>query len=306
MRSQKMLGTAMLLLAALVWGCSFTAQAVGMEFVGPYTLQAVRLLLGSAVLAPIVAWRAGQRKKAGVQTSPAQKKRAIIGGACCGVILALAANLQQVGMNVMQNADQANVAGKAAFITAMYVLIVPLVSVVMGKKLGRRTLIAAVMGAVGLYLLCIQGGGFALGVGDPIVMMCALGFAAHIMVIDHFADVDGVLLSCLQFLVAGVISAAVMFAVEQPTWKAVLDCWLPIGYMGVMSCGVAYTLQIVGQKYVAPAAASLLMSMESVFSVLCGMLVLREIPSAREAMGCIVMMAAILLCQLPERKKAVQ
>lgn len=306
MRSQKMLGTVMLLLAALVWGCSFTAQAVGMEFVGPYTLQAVRLLLGSAVLAPIVAWRAGQKKKADVQTTPAQKKRAITGGACCGVILALAANLQQVGMNVMQNAGQANVAGKAAFITAMYVLIVPLVSVVMGKKLGRRTLIAAVMGAVGLYLLCIQGGGFALGVGDPIVMMCALGFAAHIMVIDHFADVDGVLLSCLQFLVAGVISAIIMFAVEQPTWAAVLNCWLPIGYMGVMSCGVAYTLQIVGQKYVAPTAASLLMSMESVFSVLCGMLVLREIPSLREAMGCIVMMAAILLCQLPERKKAAQ
>lgn len=304
MRSQKMLGTVMLLLAAFFWGCSFVVQAVGMEYVGPYTLQAVRLLLGSAVLAPLVLWRSGMKKKAGIVTTPAQKKRAVIGGACCGVILTVAANLQQVGIHAMQLAGQSNVAGKSAFITAMYVLIVPLVSVVMGKKLSRRTLIAAVMGAAGLYLLCIQGGTFALGGGDHLIVMCAFGFAAHILVIDHFADVDGILLSCLQFLVAGIISSVIMFAVEQPTWKAVLDCWMPIAYMAVMSCGVAYTLQIVGQKYVVPTAASLLMSMESVFSMLCGMIVLHQIPSIREGWGCVIMLAAILLCQLPDRKKA--
>lgn len=303
MRSKKMLGTIMLLTAAFAWGCSFTAQAVGMEYVGPYTLQAVRMLLGSAVLAPLAMFIASRRKKAGHVATPQQKKRALLGGVCCGIILTVAANLQQIGIDVMQKAGQANVAGKAAFITAMYVLIVPLVSVLMGKKIGRRTIIAVIMGAVGLYLLCIQGSGLTLGVGDPLIMLCALGFAAHILVIDYFADVEGVLLSCLQFLVAGVISAVIMFAVEQPTWKAVLDCWVPIVYMAVMSCGVAYTLQIVGQKYVAPTAASLLMSMESVFSVLCGMVVLHQIPTMREAWGCIIMMAAILLCQLPSRKK---
>lgn len=303
MRSKKMLGTVMLLLAAFAWGCSFTAQAVGMEFVGPYTLQAVRMLLGSAVLSPLVFWRLKKNRAVSGPMTAAQKKRSLLGGVCCGIILTVAANLQQVGIDVMQKAGQANVAGKSAFITAMYVLIVPLVSVLMGKKLTGRTVISAAMGAVGLYLLCIQGSGFALGTGDSIVMCCALGFAAHIMAVDHFADVDGVLLSCLQFLVAGLLTTVIMFFAEQPTWQAVLNCWLPILYMAVMSCGVAYTLQILGQKYVAPTAASLLMSMESVFSVLCGMVVLHQIPSGREAAGCIVMMAAILLCQLPSRQK---
>lgn len=304
MRSQTMLGTVMLLLAALFWGCSFTVQSVGMEYVGPYTLQAVRMLLGSAVLSPIVFWRASQKKRAGIAVTAVQKKRALLGGLCCGAVLTVAANLQQVGIQVMMEEMQPNVAGKSAFITAMYVLIVPLVSLLLGKKVGKRVLIAAAMGAVGLYFLCMTGGSLALGKGDMIVVLCAFGFAAHILAIDHFADVDGVLLSCLQFLVAGVITTVVMFIAEQPSWQAVLSCWMPILYMAVMSCGVAYTFQIIGQKYVPPTAASLLMCMESVFSVLCGMIVLHEVPSSREAIGCIVMMAAILLCQIPERKKA--
>lgn len=298
MRSQKMLGTVMLLLCALVWGCSFTAQSVGMDYVGPFTLQATRLLLGSAVLAPIVLWRAARKKAAGVETTALERKNSLLGGACCGVVLCIAANLQQVGM-------QYTTVGKAAFITAMYVLLVPVISVLLGKKIGRRVIVAVAMGVVGLYLLCMQDGGFSLGQGDSIVMLCAVAFAGHIMAVDHFsARVDGVLLSCLQFLVAGVLSLIPMFMLEQLSAQALLDCWLPIGYMGVMSCGVAYTLQILGQKYVSPTAASLLMSMESVFSVLCGIVVLHQIPSAREAAGCVVMMAAILLCQLPERKKA--
>lgn len=298
MRSQKMLGTGMLLLCALIWGCSFTAQSVGMDYVGPFTLQAIRLLLGSAVLAPIVLWRARKKRQAGVVTTDAEKKNSIMGGLCCGVVLCVAANLQQVGM-------QYTTVGKAAFITAMYVLLVPVISVLLGKKLGKRVVIAVAMGVVGLYLLCMQGDGFALGQGDSIVMLCAVAFAGHIMAVDYFsARVDGVLLSCLQFLVAGVLSLVPMFALEEPSLPAILDCWLPIGYMGIMSCGVAYTLQILGQKYVSPTAASLLMSMESVFSVLCGIVVLHQIPSAREAAGCVIMMAAILLCQLPERKKA--
>lgn len=304
MRSQKMLGSAMLLIAALVWGCSFTVQSIGLDYVGPYTLQGVRMLVGSAVLAPIVFWRSRGRRRAGIETTKKQKRTAAIAGIACGVILAVAANLQQVGIQAMQLGMQENVAGKAAFITAMYVLIVPLISVLLGKRIGVRVLFAAVMGAAGLYLLCMQGGALRLAPGDGIMMLCALGFAAHILVIDYFsADVDGVLLSCLQFLVAGIVTLIPMYALETPTWGAILHAWLPIGYMGVMSCGVAFTLQIIGQKYVSPTAASLLMCMESVFSVLCGMLILKEIPSAQEALGCIVMLAAILVCQLPGKTK---
>ncbi len=297
MRSQKVLGTVMLLITALVWGCAFTAQSVGMNYVGPFTIQGVRLLIGSAVLTPFIALRSARARRAGRAPTVEEKRLTLKAGVCCGVVLALAGNLQQIGI-------QYTTVGKAAFVSAMYILLVPLLGLLMGRRVRPLVWLCVALGLVGMNLLCMGEGGFRLMKGDALELLGAAGFAVHILAVDHFsARVDGVKLSCLQFLTAGLITSALMFLFEQPSLSAILACWGPILYMGVMSCGVAYTFQVLGQKYVSPTAASLLMSMESVFSVLCGMVVLHEIPSAREAAGCVVMLAAILLCQLPERKK---
>ena len=298
MRSQKMLGTVMLLITALIWGCAFTAQSVGMDYVGPFTIQGVRLIIGGVVLLPFIALRASRAKKAGRVTSPEEKRLTLKAGLSCGVMLGLAVNIQQIGI-------QYTTVGKAAFVTARYILLVPLFGLFLGGRASRRVWLSVLLGVVGLYLLCMSSGGFTLMKGDAIELLGAVAFAGHILIIDRYsARVDGLKLSCLQFLTAGVGTCILMFALEQPSWTAILSGWGPILYMGVMSCGVAYTFQVLGQKYVSPTAASLLMSMESVFSVLCGMVVLHEIPTGREFAGCAVMLAAILLCQLPERKKA--
>ncbi|MDO4355106.1 MAG: DMT family transporter [Clostridia bacterium] len=297
MRSQKMLGTVMLLITALLWGCAFTAQSVGMNYVGPFTMQGVRLLIGSAVLTPFIALRGARARRGGVAETAEQRRLTLKAGLCCGVVLAVAVNTQQAGI-------QYTTVGKAAFVSAMYILLVPLFGLLLGRRTRPRMWFCVALGVFGMYLLCMSGGGFMLMKGDLLEFLGSMAFAVHIMTVDHFSDrVDGVKLSCLQFLTAGAITSVLMIALEHPSWQSVAAGWAPILYMGVMSCGVAYTFQVLGQKYVSPTAASLLMSMESVFSLLCGMVVLHEIPTVREALGCAVMLAAILLCQLPERKK---
>lgn len=299
MRSQKMLGSVMLLITALLWGCAFTAQSLGMNYVGPFTMQGVRLLIGSAVLTPFIALRGQKAKRAGRETTPEERRLTLKAGVCCGLALSVAVNIQQIGI-------QYTTVGKAAFVSAMYILLVPLFGLVLGRRLRARTWLCVALGVFGMYLLCMGGSsGFRLMKGDALELLGSAAFAVHILIIDHFsARVDGLKLSCLQFLTAGIITSVLMIGLEHPSLTNVLAGWAPILYMGVMSCGVAYTFQVLGQKYVSPTAASLLMSMESVFSVLCGMVVLHEIPSPRETLGCVVMLAAILLCQLPERKKA--
>ena len=282
----------MLILTAFIWGTAFVAQSVGMDYLGPFTFNGVRNLIGGAALLPCIAFLGrGNRGNA-----PGSRKDLIIGGVCCGVLLFAASSLQQIGLVY-------TTAGKSGFITAFYIVIVPVLGIFLHQKVGWKIWTAVGIALVGLYFLCITEG-FSVNMGDFYVFLCALLFSLHILVIDHFAPrVDGVKMSCIQFFVCGLISLIPMFALETPTISGLLAGGFPLFYAGVLSCGVGYTLQIVGQKNVNPTVASLLLSLESCFSVLAGWIILGERLSVREGMGCVLMFAAIILAQLPEKKK---
>lgn len=296
--SKKLRGNMMLSLAALIWGVSFVAQKAGMEYIGPFTFNGIRFLLGSLVLVPVILVMDSLKKKKEAGIAPAQiekkggNKDLIIGGLSCGVILFIAGNLQQIGMMY-------TTAGKAGFITALYIVLVPILGLYAGKKVKPVLWICVAMAMAGLYLLCVKEN-LTIGRGDLLVIACAFGFSVHILVIDHFAPkVDGVKLSCLQFLTAGVLCLPFMLGFETISWASIVDCAQPILYSAVLSCGVAYTLQVVAQKDTEPTVASLILSAESVFAVIAGILILNEQITAREVLGCVIMFAAILLSQLP-------
>lgn len=285
----------MLTLTALIWGVAFVAQSEGMNYVGGFTFNACRFLVGGAVLIPCIFFL---NRLGGGQASVTEEERrgrmrmGVIGGICCGVFLCVAASLQQFGVAY-------TTVGKAGFITALYIVIVPLFGLFLKKTVGVNIWISVVLATVGMYLLCITEG-FSVGKGDTLVFLCAIGFSFHILVIDYFSPkADGVVISCVQFFTAGVISSVMMFLFEEPTAASVKAAWLPILYAGVMSCGVAYTLQVVAQKNLEPTVASLLMSLESVFSLLAGWVILGQKLSARELFGCVLVFAAILLAQIP-------
>lgn len=281
-------------MTALIWGCAFVAQSIGMEYIGPFTFNGLRSLLGAVVLLPVIA--VTRRKKTEEQKKSENPKTLLIGGICCGAALTAATSLQQIGL-------QYTSAGKAGFITALYILIVPIMGLFLGKKAGMKVWMGVVLAVIGMYLLCIKEG-FTISKGDFLIFLCAIIFSVHILVIDHFSPkVDGVCLSCLQFFICGAICSVFMFAIEKPSLDAVLAAWMPIGYAGVFSCGVAYTLQIIAQKNVAPTVASLLLSLESVFSMLAGWVILGERMSGRELFGCFLVFAAVILAQLPEMQK---
>lgn len=290
----------MLTLASLIWGCAFVAQSIGMEYIGPFTFQAIRSFLGGIVLIPVILVMREKKKRSGqpYKMTKKQWKRQIFAGVLCGIFLCVAANLQQIGI-------QYTTVGKAGFITAMYILIVPILSIFLGKKAPLRIWGCVVTAAVGLYLLCMTDS-FSLSKGDFYVLLCALVFAGHILCIDYFASsVDGVILSCTQFFVSGLLSVIPMFMFEQPRLENIMIAWLPILYAGVCSSGIAYTLQIIGQQFSTnPTVASLLMSLESVFSVLAGIVLLQQIPTTREFFGIVLMSVAIVVAQLPQRKKS--
>lgn len=291
----------LLLLTAFIWGVAFVAQSVGGEAVGCFTFNGVRSLIGAIVLIPVIFFLDGQKKKElGEEKFLEQKgdkKTLILGGICCGVMLCIASNFQQFGISF-------TTVGKAGFITAMYILIVPIFGLFMKKKVGAKVWIGVVLATIGLYMLCMTSERFSLSKGDFLVLICALFFSLHILIIDYFSPkVDGVRMSCIQFFVCGVISTAIAFVTESPSLHSILSGWLPILYAGVLSCGVAYTLQIVGQKNMDPTVASLILSLESVFSVLAGWVILNQTLSGREILGCILMFLAIILAQLPEKQK---
>ena len=286
-------GNVVLLITALVWGFAFVAQSTAMDYVGPFTFQSVRSILGAAVLVLYLAVRNFRHSK---QWKPGEKRRLVIGGICCGTMLCIASCLQQIGI-------QYTTVGKAGVITTMYVLLVPIFGLFLHRRSPEQVWICVVIAAIGLYLLSMSGS-FRLSRGDTFVALCAVCFAVHILVVDHFAaGVDGVELSCVQFLVSGLLAAIPMAAVEQPTLQVLETAWLPIAYAGVMSCGVGYTLQIVGQRYAEPTTATLIMSLESVFAVVGGILLLHQIPTPREAVGCLLMFAAVIYAQLPTRPR---
>ena len=300
MRKTQLRNSLLLLLAAVIWGVAFVAQSVGMEYVGPFTFNAVRSLIGGIVLIPCIFFLGkinGEKKVSLLPEDKKERKTLLTGGLLCGLFLCAASNMQQFGILY-------TTVGKAGFITACYIVLVPILGIFLGKKTGVGIWISVVLAVIGLYLLCMTDS-LSFGKGDLFVLGCAVLFAGHILVIDHFtALVDGVRMSCIQFLVSGMISALLMFLFENPTWQAVWAAKLPILYAGVMSCGVAYTLQIVGQKDMNPTVASLILSLESCISVLAGWMLLNQKLSVRELTGCAVMFVAILIAQLPERKKA--
>lgn len=308
----------LLLLTACIWGVAFVAQSVGMDYVGPLTFNCVRSLLGGAVLIPCI-WfleKTNPRKAKGEgllsrEEKKENDKKLLTGGILCGILLCLASNFQQVGIAY-------TTVGKAGFITAFYIIIVPVLGLFFHKKCGSAVWLGVILALAGLYFLCITDTaqvmtegmlpGIPVGKGDFLVFIGALLFSVHIMVIDHFTEqVDGVKMSCIQFWVCGILSGIGMFLTEEPQIGDILLAWQPILYAGIMSCGVAYTLQIVGQKGMNPTVAALILSLESVISVLAGMVLLGQHLSGREILGCVLMFTAIILAQLPQKKgKAVE
>lgn len=288
----------LLLLTATIWGVAFVAQSVGMDYVGGFTFNMARSLIGSAVLLPVI-WFMGRNssKKAEETQGSGSRKDLLWGGLACGILMCLASNFQQFGIKY-------TTVGKAGFITACYIVLVPILGLFLKKKCSPFIWLAVAMSVAGLYLLCITDG-FSIGKGDILVLICAVLFSFHILVIDYYSSkVDGVKLSCIQFLVCGILSGIPALIFEKPEMSAVLTAWQPILYAGVMSCGVAYTLQIIGQKNMNPTVASLILSLESCISVLAGWVILGQQLSAREITGCVIMFAAIILAQLPQKEKA--
>lgn len=295
----------LLLLTAVIWGVAFVAQSVGMDYIGPFTFNCVRSMIGGIVLIPCIRLldrmknHGDERKKAFFGEKKEEKRVLLTGGICCGAALFLASNLQQFGIKY-------TTVGKAGFITALYIVLVPVLGIFLKKAIGLKIWISVALAVAGLYLLCITDG-FSIGKGDFLVLLCALVFSIHILVIDYFSPkTDGVRLSCIQFLVCGILSGIGMLLTESPGVTAILQAWMPVLYAGVMSCGVAYTLQIIGQKGMDPTVASLILSLESVVSVLAGWLLLGQKLSVRELSGCVLMFAAIILAQLPGGKKQPQ
>ena len=291
------------ILAAFIWGTAFVAQDLCADSIGTFAFNATRYFV--AVLALLVVIAISDRAKKNKPALTAEEKKAAskqlwLGGLCCGVALAIASNFQQAGL--VAGTD----AGKAGFITALYVVLVPVFGLFFKRKVSLPVWIAVVCSVVALYLLCIKGD-FSLAAGDLLILVCAVCFAVHILVIDHFtAYCDGVKLSCLQFLFAGIISAVCMFLFEDVDFAAIWSCILPLLYVGIFSCGVGYTLQILAQKDSNPTVVTILLSLESVFAVIAGAIILHQQMTAREYIGCVVMFAAVILAQIqfPEKKKA--
>lgn len=301
-------GIFMLSLAAFIWGTAFVAQSVGMDYVGPFTFNAVRFLIGGTVLLPLIIWMQMAKAKktensaAAIPVTPAGDSSVLVkAGFYCGVVLFISAAFQQIGIIY-------TTVGKAGFITTLYIVIVPILGLFFDKKVPYIIWICVVLAVVGMYLLCINES-FTLSKGDFFILVCAFCFSIHILVIDHYSPlVDGVKLSCLQFFVSGILSAIIAFILENPQISGLINGWIAILYAGVISCGIAYTLQILGQRDVTPVIASLLLSLESVFAVLSGWVILDEVLSFKELLGCVLIFIAILLAQLPGffEKKAMQ
>lgn len=290
MKKKQLGNSLLLLLTATIWGSAFVAQSVGMEHVGPFTFTFSRSIIGGMVLLPCILLL-GKWKK-GFAT-----KVEWIGGICCGIALCVASNFQQVGM-------QYTTVGKAGFITALYVVLVPIFGIFMKKRVSLLIWGCVAVSVAGLYLLCMPAGAFVLAFGDLLVLLCAVLFSVHILVIDHFSPKgDGVVISCIQFFTCGILSGIPMLFFEHPSVGSMLDAKWSILYAGVLSSGVAYTLQVVAQKNVNPTVASLIMCLESVVAVLAGWIILGQGMSSREIWGCALMFVAIVVAQLPVPEK---
>ncbi len=297
MKNKSMIGNILLVLTALIWGTAFVFQRMGVQNVEPMTFNSSRMLL-AAVAVGIVAFILGRKDKEkllskSLEEQRAYRKNTIIGGIFCGLFLAGGSAFQQMGLVY-------TTAGKAGFITALYILIVPIVSFIFfRKKINWIVWLAVIIGVFGMYLLCVNEG-FSLTKGDLLVTVCAFIFSGHILCIDHFVKLgDTIRISAIQFVTATVLLGILAFIFEEPSWEDISKAVIPILYCGIISGGVGYTLQMVGQKFTSPTVASLLMSLESVFAALAGALILHESMSLKELLGCISMFVAIILVQVP-------
>ena len=297
-------GALFLMLAALIWGTAFVAQSLGMDHTGPCTFTGARSFIGALVLLPVVLLSRrlpGRKGQPVPQGSFWKRNGKLLGsGALCGVLLGSGSLLQQAGI-------QFTTAGKAGFLTALYIVIVPVLGIFLGRRPGAKVWIGVMIALVGAYLLSVttgEAGGLAIGPGDLLVLLSAVFFSLHILTVDRVAgQLDGVALSCVQFFVAGVLSTVLALFLEKPDFSGLLQAWGPLLYTGVLSSGVAYTLQILGQQRVQPTVASLILSLESVFAAVAGWIVLQEPLSPREIAGCVLVFAAVVLAQLPDRKQ---
>lgn len=284
----RLAGNFALFLTALIWGLGFVAQRAGMEFIGPFTFNAVRSFLGALSLVPLILWF--KYSKADTRT-PARKYVQRVGlakaGISCGIALFIAMSIQQYCMQFVG-------AGKAGFITALYIIFVPIFSVFMGSKIAKRIIFSVFLSVIGLYLLCFHpDGGYSIY--DFWLLIGAVFYGAHILVVDKYSRVHPIKASCVQFLVVGILSLIPMFAIESPSWASLVECKVPLLYAGFLACGAAYTLQMFGQKHTFPVLASLILCLESVFAVLGGALILGEVLNAREIVGCVLMISAFII-----------
>ena len=293
-----MISSLLLLLTALIWGVAFVAQSVGMDHVGPWTFVFFRFALSAVALIPVsvITGRKLARNDGSDPGEPGKKNTVadyILGGVLCGAFLGIASISQQAGL-------QYTTTGKAGFITALYVVIVPVLGLIIGRKPPKKVWLCVILGIVGLYLISVKEG-FSIGAGDALCMLCALVFSCQIMSVDHFSSrlENMVLLANIQFAVSALIGAAGMLIFESPTWDQILAAALPIAYAGILSGAVGYTLQIIAQKNSDPAVASLLMSLESVFSAFAGWILLGQVLSGRELFGCVLVMIAVVVAQVP-------
>lgn len=292
------------IITAMIWGSSFVAQSTSTEHIGAFTFNAARSFVGFLALLVVVQIFRMVRKEPEIQQTPEEKKAGrkglVLGGICCGIALALACNLQQLGMVAGASA------GKTSFITTLYVVLVPICGLFLKKRVSPTVWISVLLAVAGLYCLCIKDS-FSIAPSDLLVMLCAFGYTLHILVIDYFTQkVDGVKMSCIQFLSCAVLSAILMLIFEHPTWADITPCIGSILYVGVFSSGVAYTLQILAQKDSNPTIVALLLSLESVFGAVSGAIFLHETMTGKELVGCVLMLIAVVLAQIefPSKKKA--
>lgn len=288
----------LLLTAAIIWGMAFVSQQAGMDFMGPLTFNGSRNIIGSVILVPVILIIRGRIPKA--ERKPLPVKTTIIEGLACGAALTIASTLQQYGLTM-------TTVGKGGFITTLYIILTPILGIFIGRKAPKAVWFCAVLAVAGMFLLCVNGESLSISAGDLLVLGSALVFAVHILVIDHFSPLtDGVILSCIQFAVCGVVSTIGAFIFEQPSWEQLVSGAIPVLYAGVLSCGVGYTLQIVGQKGVDPTAAALILSLESVVATISGFVAYKigflrtdQSMSPRQIIGCAIVFAAVILVQLP-------
>ncbi len=294
--NRKLKGNIILFITAIIWGISFVSQSVGMEYIEPNTFMGIRTLMGGIVLLPVIFVLDKAKKKQGAYR-PTNMKKLLKYGIICGLFLCIAQTLQTYGL-------QTTTTAKSGFLTALYIIFVSVIGLFVGKKLTGKMVIGIITAVVGMYFLCLFGEAVSFNVGDGLTILCAVFFAGQILCIDKFvADIDGLKLSCAQFLTAGIINTVLMFILETPNMENILACSTALLYSGIMSCGVAYTLQVIGQKYADPTSASIIMSLESVFAAVSGWIILSQSMSIPQIVGCVLMFAAIVLVQLPDRIK---